>query len=58
MPKEILQSAIKYIGARYGATLAHHILTLALRRVRESERTAKLATAGVCVLMQAVKPCA
>jgi len=54
MPERILQSAIDYIAATHGGTLAHHILILALKRVRDSERIARLSNAGVGVWMQRI----
>jgi hypothetical protein len=55
--EETLQHAIDYIHARYGGTEAVFIMTQSLRAVRESERMAALASQGVGVLMQRVKPC-
>ncbi len=31
--EHILHSALRYVGAHYGATWAHHILSLALEQV-------------------------
>jgi hypothetical protein len=40
-PEWMLRSALQYIGAHYGATLAHHLLGLALRRLKEEHGDSK-----------------
>jgi hypothetical protein len=37
-PALILYNALNYIAARYGGTLAHHILSRALRDVCQAQR--------------------